>query len=135
MNRVQRGSSSSSSSSSSNEDQQDSSKMRAKLTEVFEEHFDKHCKYERFDDFIDGKTVIIHLRKCKCKSDYEDMSELAKDNMDLKPLNGKEIHYYEGCEWVRNKFKRNGHKMYVLKKHCNGCNIPRANAPMSTINS
>lgn len=125
-----------SSSSSSGEDKPAGQSSGAKPTGVVEKHLNKHCKYEKYEDTINGKMVIIHLRECICKSEYEDRSYLAESKMDLVASDGKEIHFKKACKWRRSKTKQdgNGKTVYLLTKCC-GCITPTTHAPVQALNS
>lgn len=53
-----------------------------------EQHNSKHCKYERYNYTLNGRTVYLHIRICQCGV-YTDRKELLNYAVNLHEIDGK----------------------------------------------
>lgn len=119
-------------SSGSDEDQADACNLATPDGRT-EQHSDKHCKYKKIQGYVNGKIIYIHVRICLCGR-YRDRKYLLSSDLSPAPMDGKEIHFYPGCKWTRNKYSGYWGLQNVLTACCNGCIMQQKNSHVSTMN-
>lgn len=98
-----------------------------------EQHNSKHCKYERYNYTLNGRTVYLHIRICQCGV-YTDRKELLNYAVNLHEIDGKKFHFSEECKWKKRASVINGKRVHVLKEYCAGCYQPQTNNSVFAMN-